>query len=51
MSINIIILGIKSENDFNNCMNIYEEAFPPGEKRLVDDIKRNIEKTMKRCLL
>ena len=40
----VIISEIKSENDFNNGINIYEEAFPPGEKRPIYDIKRNIEK-------
>ncbi|MCL4452477.1 GNAT family N-acetyltransferase [Ferroplasma sp.] len=41
---NVVISEVKSEEDFNNGINIYEEAFPPSEKRPVEDIKRNIAK-------
>jgi ribosomal protein S18 acetylase RimI-like enzyme len=47
----VIISEIKSEEDFKNGINIYEEAFPPAEKRPVDDIKRNIEKNHEKMFI
>ncbi|WMT51475.1 MAG: GNAT family N-acetyltransferase [Ferroplasma sp.] len=41
---NVVISEVKSEEDFSNGINIYEEAFPASEKRPVEDIRRNIEK-------
>jgi ribosomal protein S18 acetylase RimI-like enzyme len=43
MSDNIIITEVKNDNDFNDAIEIYQEAFPEGEKRPIEDIKRNIE--------
>jgi predicted N-acetyltransferase YhbS len=48
---NVNISEVKSEEDFNNGINIYEEAFPPGEKRPVDDIKKNIEKNHEKMFI
>jgi GNAT superfamily N-acetyltransferase len=48
---NINISEVKSDNEFNEAIEIYEEAFPPGEKRSVDDIKINLEKNNEKMFI
>ncbi|HIH59900.1 MAG TPA: GNAT family N-acetyltransferase, partial [Ferroplasma sp.] len=48
---NIIISEVKTDNEFNDAIKIYEEAFPEGEKRPIEDIKRNIEENHEKMFI
>ncbi len=48
---NVRISEVKSEEDFNEGINIYEDAFPPGEKRSVEDIRKNIEENHEKMFI
>ena len=48
---NIDISEVKTDNEFKEAMEIYEEAFPEGEKRPVEDIRRNIEENNEKMFI
>ncbi|MEM4835224.1 MAG: GNAT family N-acetyltransferase, partial [Ferroplasma sp.] len=48
---NITISEVKTDNEFNDAIKIYEEAFPEGEKRPIEDIKRNIEENHEKMFI
>ncbi|WP_276921651.1 GNAT family N-acetyltransferase [Ferroplasma acidiphilum] len=48
---NIDVSEVKSDTEFKEAIEIYEEAFPEGEKRPVEDIKRNIEENNEKMFI
>ncbi|WP_337860427.1 GNAT family N-acetyltransferase [Ferroplasma sp.] len=47
----IKINEVKTDDEFNQAIKIYDEAFPEGEKRPVSDIKRNIIENNEKMLI